>query len=518
MQRDLYSASKSDHELKDYLEYAKLKQIVISPNALFELEMDNFKKIIDDASDEGLFVLNKEYIIEWKRDQANLVPQEKQKEKIEIPAKMVEVQKTNYIYAKEVSADIKIRHELDVTNRINTKGKVSEFKDYFNERFKTLSAILMKHAGMNLIASKDLKRINKNEEFVIIGMLLEKGVTKNGNVMLRFDDDYGTFNVVVTQKDPVVFDVAKNIVNDDVVAIRGIKLGENIMIGNNIEYPDLPHRSYKKIDSELYAIAISDMHIGSKIFHETEFQRFIDWLSMKNVTEAEKEIVGKIKYLFVAGDSVDGIGIYPQQITELDIFDIYEQFDRLTDFIEQIPEHIEVIIGTGNHDPVRLADPQPAISKEYAKNLYAMNNVHFVGSPSWIEIEGLKTLMYHGNSMFSLQLALNLDATKPEETMKEMLRRRDLSPIYGARHPILPEKGGYMLIKEEPDIFITGHIHSNGYDNYKGTVIVNPGCWQDQTIYQREQGHIPTPCRLPIIKLSNGKIQEKFFLNESNIE
>jgi DNA polymerase II small subunit len=41
--------------------------------------------------------------------------------------------------------------------------------------------------------------------------------------------------------------------------------------------------------------------------------------------------VGKIKYLFVAGDSVDGIGIYPQQITELDIFDIYEQFDRLTD-------------------------------------------------------------------------------------------------------------------------------------------------------------------------------------------
>jgi DNA polymerase II small subunit len=120
--------------------------------------------------------------------------------------------------------------------------------------------------------------------------------------------------------------------------------------------------------------------------------------------------------------------------------------------------------------------------------------------------------------MFSLQLALNLDATKPEETMKEMLRRRDLSPIYGARHPILPEKGGYMLIKEEPDIFITGHIHSNGYDNYKGTVIVNPGCWQDQTIYQREQGHIPTPCRLPIIKLSNGKIQEKFFLNESNIE
>jgi DNA polymerase II small subunit len=255
--------------------------------------MDNFKKIIDDASDEGLFVLNKEYIIEWKRDQANLVPQEKQKEKIEIPAKMVEVQKTNYIYAKEVSADIKIRHELDVTNRINTKGKVSEFKDYFNERFKTLSAILMKHAGMNLIASKDLKRINKNEEFVIIGMLLEKGVTKNGNVMLRFDDDYGTFNVVVTQKDPVVFDVAKNIVNDDVVAIRGIKLGENIMIGNNIEYPDLPHRSYKKIDSELYAIAISDMHIGSKIFHETEFQRFIDWLSMKNVTEAEKRLWAK---------------------------------------------------------------------------------------------------------------------------------------------------------------------------------------------------------------------------------
>lgn len=517
MQRDIYSASKSDHELRDFLEYAKLKQVVISPNALFELDVANYKDIIDNANLDGLFIISKEYVIDWKRDKTNLIPvEEKQKErKIELPEKMVEIQKSKYIYAKEQDANIKIRHELDVTNRISTRGNISEFKDYFCDRFKNLGNILLKHRTLTPINSLDLKkRIGKGEDVVLIGMLLNKGITKNGNVMLSFDDEVGTFNVVVTQKDTVLFDLAKNVVNDDVVAVRGTKLGESIIIGTEIEYPDLPHKTYKKIDTELNAIAISDVHIGSKLFFGNEFQKFIDWISLKNVDDAEYDLVSKVKYLFIAGDIVDGIGIYPQHLSELQIFDIYEQFDKVAEFIQQIPDYIEIIIGSGNHDPVRLADPQPAIAKEYAKKLYDLRNVHFVGSPSWIEIEGLKTLLYHGNSMFSLQLALNLDPTKPETVMKEMLKRRDLAPIYGTRHPILPEKGGYMLIKEEPDLFITGHIHSNGYDNYKGTVMVNPGTWQAQTIYQREQGHHPTPGRVPIIKLNSGKIQEKIFIGE----
>jgi len=516
MQRDLYSASKSDHELRDFLEYGKVKQLVISPNALFELDNENYKEIIDDASSDGLFILSKEYVVDWKRNHTNFIPiDEKQKERpIEAPTKMVEIEKTKYVYAKDIDADIKVKHEYDITNRGSTKGKVGEFKDYFNERFKQLNNILMKHRTLSPITSKDLlKRVGKNEDAVIVGMLIEKAITKNGNVMLRFDDEFGTFNVIATQKDKMLFDVAKGVINDDVVAVRGVKLSDNVLIAKEIDYPDLPQRAYKKLNRDLNAIAISDVHLGSKLFFGNEFQKFINWLSMKDLTDDEFDVASRIKYMFVAGDVVDGIGIYPQHLSELQIFDVYEQFERIADFFEQVPEHIEIIIGPGNHDPVRLADPQPAIPKEYAQRLYDMKNVHFVGSPSWVEIEGLKTLMYHGNSMFSIQGALGLDPTKPEETMKQMLKRRDLAPTFGTRHPILPEKGAYLIIKEEPDIFITGHIHANGYDTYKGTVIVNPGTWQGQTIYQTEQGHIPTPGRLPIIKLNSGKIQEKVFID-----
>ena len=72
-------------------------------------------------------------------------------------------------------------------------------------------------------------------------------------------------------------------------------------------------------------------------------------------------------------------------------------------------------------------------------------------------------------------------------------------------------KKGLMIIKEEPDIFITGHIHSNAYKYVNGTLTLNPGCWQAQTVYQKEQGHVPTPGRVPIVQLNKGIYFEKVF-------
>jgi len=507
----LYSSREANASYKVIVDYAKLKQMVLEPGALVDLDKTNYIQIIDQACDDGFFVITKEYIANYKRLQTNIIPvDEKPMERIEVPDKFVEVQRSKHIYAQEIDADIKIKHECDVTGKLSTIGKISEFQEYFRDRYDTLGGMLRKRFSVQ--TSRDLnKHIQKNEDITLLGMVKEKNITKNGNILVQLDDLEGEFKAVIMQKDPVLFDAGLHIANDDVILVKGVKLGEGIVIVNDISYPDMPNRTFRKGNRECYAIAISDMHLGSKLFYEDAFQRFIDWVSLKN--NDDFDIVEKIKYLFVPGDIVDGIGVYPQQINELKVFDIYEQYERITAYLEQIPEYIQIIIGPGNHDAVRLADPQPAVSKEYAKQLYEMKNVHMVGSPGWLEVEGLKTLLYHGSSMFSIQGALKLEKTKPELTMKEMLRRRDLSPIFGARHPILPEKGGYMLIKEEPDLFLTGHIHSNGYDNYKGCVLINPGTWQGQTIYQVEQGHVPTPGRVPIINLSTGKINEKVFID-----
>ena len=500
---------------KEIVEYAKIQQIIVEPDAIIKMNQENYKNIIDKATEEKNYMLTKEYVLKYLMEKENVLPVNFDKE--QKTTKIVEIKKTKNIYAKDIDPIIKINHESEITDKETNTGKIAEFYDYFRERFTTLGNIIKKRPRISPITSSELVKKPKKEEVILIGMLYEKRKTKKGNIFLVFDDLDGYFKAIITSQDPILFDIGNNIINDDVVALRGTKLDNDIIIVSEVIYPDLPNRTTKKAKRDISAIAISDIHLGSKLFFEKYFQKFIDWLNLKGLNEKEAEEVSKIKYMFVAGDSVDGIGVYPQQMSELNIIDIYEQYERLADFFEQIPEYIHIFIGPGNHDAVRRADPQPAIPKEFTKRLYDLNNVYMLSSPINFEVENLNVLMYHGNSMNSLQFLLNIDHTKPELAMKEYLKRRDLSSFYGERQPVVPEKGGYLLVKEEPDIFITGHLHSNAYDFYKGTLLVNPGTWQAQTIFQREQGHIPTPGRVPIIKLNKGKIKEKVFIDDSVI-
>ena len=48
-----------------------------------------------------------------------------------------------------------------------------------------------------------------------------------------------------------------------------------------------------------------------------------------------------------------------------------------------------------------------------------------------------------------------------------MLKRRHMTPQWGERSALSPEQQDDMVIKELPDIFITGHTHSHAYEWYK---------------------------------------------------
>jgi DNA polymerase II small subunit len=180
----------------------------------------------------------------------------------------------------------------------------------------------------------------------------------------------------------------------------------------------------------------------------------------------------------------------------------------------QIPEHIETFICPGQHDAVRRAEPQPAIPPEFVPRLHKTKNFHFIGNPSWVEIEGLKTLIYHGASLHPLYTALNLGTQKePHKAIIEVLKRRDLMTSYGTKNPYAPEKG-FMLIKEQPDIYIGGDMHHTGYGQYKSCTIINSGTWQKQTTFQISQGHYPTPGTATQIELETRKITEHNFIQK----
>jgi DNA polymerase II small subunit len=77
-----------------------------------------------------------------------------------------------------------------------------------------------------------------------------------------------------------------------------------------------------------------------------------------------REIAGRVKYLLIAGDVVDGIGIYPGQQHELTIRNVHKQYDFAIKYFEKIPSYIDIFISPGNHDAARKSLPQPAIPKD----------------------------------------------------------------------------------------------------------------------------------------------------------
>ena len=54
-----------------------------------------------------------------------------------------------------------------------------------------------------------------------------------------------------------------------------------------------------------------------------------------------------------------------------------------------------------------------------------------------------------------------------------------------------PEPEDGLVIREVPDIFVTGHVHGHECVDFRGTTLVCSSTWQDQTSYQRMLGFQP---------------------------
>ena len=422
----------------------------------------------------------------------------------------VKVIKRKHIFAKEIESELKIDESSDVTSKSTCEGKLYDFIDYFNQKYSNLRDILRDREGLRgSVPLKSLTAPGRNSSGVeIIAMVTSKRESKKGYKFLDLEDPTGEVTVLITKDNQQLTKIYNDILLDDVIGLRG-KFRNNLFYPDEIYRPELPFNHIVKYTEEPVHVALlSDIHVGSYLFLEKEFENFINWLNLKG---NRREISEKIKYVLVAGDLVDGIGIYPRQEDELAIPDIYKQYDFLATLLEGIPDYIEVVLSMGNHDAVRNAEPQPRLAEEVGGRLYDLPNVHITGNPVRVSTHGIKTLMYHGTSMDTIigNLA-GCTYTKPEIAMMEYLKRRYLVPMYG-NDSISPEKEDYLAIKEIPDILHCGHVHTNGYAKYRGVEIINSGTWQGRTKFQEKMGHVPTPARVPIINLQNHEVSMLHF-------
>ena len=404
---------------------------------------------------------------------------------------------------------------------VSRSAGVKDFVNYFRNRYSEMKFFLQERPELTNLLS--INKISGNRQGIsIIGMVSDKKMTKNKNILFDVEDITGKIKVLISESKKELYEKAQDICLDSVLGFKCTGNRE-ILFANEILFPDASVPERKKSPEEEYAIFISDIHVGSKLFLEKNFLNFIDYLNGKfpNAPEAEK-----IKYLFVVGDLIAGVGVYPNQERDLEIKDIEEQYARIAELLGRIRSDIKIIIIPGNHDCVRLAEPQPMLDEKYAWPLYNLKNAILVSNPSMINIgsregfSGFDILLYHGFSYFYYantvpKLIAQDSANAPDKIMQYLLQQRHLAPTHASVQYIPYEKDP-LLIRKIPDIFVSGHTHAGTVSYYNNILVISSSCWEDLTPIQEKFGSKPNFCKVPMFNLKTRQIKILDFEDEEH--
>jgi DNA polymerase II small subunit len=404
-------------------------------------------------------------------------------------------------YAKDVESQINILE--DPTDKLTSNGTIEDYLQYFQDRFKRIERLLRQRIDVKAATSiSEALKSQAKMRLKIICMITEKREVRRQTI-LSVEDLQASTTILVSNK--ASEDLRKktlSLIQDQVVCMAVVKTRSDLFLAEDIIFPEVVQKPRLRSPEPVYAVLTSDIHVGSNKFNKEAFKKFVFWLKGKYGNDKMIELASHVKYLLVAGDIVDGVGIYPNQEQELVIRDVNSQYKYAAKLIERIPEYIEVIITPGNHDSPRKALPMPAIPKESFGNLLSSKNVHSLGDPSVISIHNIEVLMYHGRSLDDVISAVpGLSYNQPEKAMKLQLQGRHLAPLYGGKTLLSPENRDFLVIDQVPDIFHSGHVHVTGLCNHRGVLVANSGAWQDQTEYMQKMGVFPTPGKVPVINL-----------------
>ncbi|MEM2115756.1 MAG: metallophosphoesterase [Candidatus Woesearchaeota archaeon] len=410
----------------------------------------------------------------------------------------------------------KIGSDFDVKFSYLEEGRKLEVKDFvllFKERYNQICGLLRNRLeiSQNILPINRVKQFNA-KNVAIVG-LISSIEEKFGNLYVHVEDLYDSITVVVSSSNEN-FNIAKNLVLDSVVAFIG-NYNNGRFYANQVLLPEIPIVESKYSSDDVF-VFISDIHVGSKQFLDSDFNVFLKWINQKLPNPQLNELAKKVKAIFIIGDLVDGVGVYAEQEEELSIPDIFDQYAHLTKFLKEIPEEIRIIIIPGNHDAVRLAEPQPVIPYYLARDLWEMKNVVMLSNPAIVEFydqqrNPLRFLLYHGYSFDYYVATVDLIKSKGgyeniSFLMQYLLRLRHLAPTYGSTL-YFPEKKDYLVIDPVPHIFVSGHVHKVSYMQYNGVHLICSSTWQSRTSFQEKVGHHPEPSKVPVFIAKENKVK-----------
>ncbi len=368
----------------------------------------------------------------------------------------------------------------------------------FSDRYLRLSRILRGRSALANVQAIEGAR-GGSAPMAVIGMVREVRTTaRQHHTILVVEDETGVLSVLIPRDSPLA---RGPFLSDEVLglSLEFSKDPKQLPRAVGVERPDVAvGRPPGHADRAARALFLSDLHVGSKSFLADAWGQLMDFVHGRGPLAEEAR---GIEFVIIAGDLVDGIGIYPRQERDLAIADILEQYTELGRRLQELPSRLTIVVIPGNHDAVSPAEPQPALAPSVAKCL--PSNVRSLANPSTFSLYGALVEAYHGRSFDDLIPALpGASYARPTEVMKRMLAMRHLAPIYGGRTPLAPLVRDGLVIDPAPDILVTGHAHTYGVDRYRDVLLLNVSTWQGETEYQRMRNITPVPARAAVVDLA----------------
>lgn len=379
------------------------------------------------------------------------------------------------------------------------QGDYSGFLAYFRSRFRQLETILKRRIDVkDAIPLENAIKLPVKSKFKTIGLITGKR-SQRDRLFLELEDTKSSTTVMASGE---TARKGLEILNDQVICIDGMKYRDDLIIANDLIWPDIPMRNIKRAPIPANVVFLADIHVGSTDFREDLFDDFLRWMNLELGSIQLREMASRVKYVVITGDLVEGVGIYPDQINDLTITTQKEQYEEAARLLDQLPDYVEIIITPGNHDAVQRSLPQPVIPESYAPSLYANERVHMMPNPVTLDLHGVEVLCLHGKALDEiLSSTPGYDFQNPVKAIELLVRCRHCAPIYGQSTPIAPERHDRLVMNSVPAVVQMGHIHINQIKKYKGIHLISTGSFQGQTSFQKRMDVKPTTGEFTIFDL-----------------
>lgn len=204
-----------------------------------------------------------------------------------------------------------------------------------------------------------------------------------------------------------------------------------------------------RVGKEFFLAFIGDTHIGSKYSRLDFLQKFYDFAKQEGV-----------EYVIHAGDVIEGVNVYPTQVSQLSKFTIDDQVEEV---IKEYPKGVKTLYICGNHG-----------LKEYQKG----KSIH----PGKVISQRRKDLKWIGDFYARIRLDgsnIYIDVVHPTG-----------NPAYAQSYK-LQKYIERLPSGNKPNILLWGHFHTSLYMSYRNIHAFMVGCFQDANDLTARMGIYP---------------------------